>query len=156
MDQPTATEKANRRRARMMRFVNVPVRRLLRLPFATPVSRRLMLLTFQGRKTGKTYRQPVSYVPDGDTLLSPGGGRWKLNLREDQTIDMRLRGRPARARPEFVRDPDEVEQLLQKMMKVNRRLTSFVPFIGADGRIDRPQLDNAVAHGFCIIRWHLV
>jgi hypothetical protein len=32
---------------------------------------RLVLLT--GRKTGKSYRQPVSYVRDGAVLLTPGG-----------------------------------------------------------------------------------
>jgi hypothetical protein len=40
-----------------------------------------MLLSLRGRKCGKMYRQPVSFVRDGDTLLTPGGGRWKLNLR---------------------------------------------------------------------------
>jgi hypothetical protein len=69
-----------------MRVVNVPMRRLLRLPFRTPLSRRLMLLTFTGRKTGRVYRQPVSYAPDGDTLLTPAGGRWKLNLREGEAM----------------------------------------------------------------------
>lgn len=34
-----------------------------------------MLISFAGRKTGKAYRQPVSYVRHGDTLLTPGGGK---------------------------------------------------------------------------------
>jgi hypothetical protein len=56
--------------ARFMRVINLPMRQLLRLPFQTPLSRRLMLLSFTGRRTGRQYRQPVSYVPDGDTLLT--------------------------------------------------------------------------------------
>jgi deazaflavin-dependent oxidoreductase (nitroreductase family) len=146
---------ARRRRQARMRLVNIPMRRLLQLPFATPISRRLMLLHFTGRKTGRAYRQPVSYVPDGDTLLTPGGGNWKLNLREDEPIRVRLRGRDRQARPEFIRDSAEVERLLKKMMAANPRLTSFVPFIGSDGRIDQPGLSVAVAHGFCIVRWHI-
>jgi hypothetical protein len=71
-----ATAARMRRQARLMRIINVPMRRLLRLPFPTPISRQLMLITFPGRKTGRIYHQPVSYVVDGDTLLSPGGGRW--------------------------------------------------------------------------------
>jgi hypothetical protein len=66
-----------RRRASLMRVINVPMRRLLRLPFATPLSGQLMLISFTGLATGKAYQQPVSYVPDGDTLLTPGGGKWK-------------------------------------------------------------------------------
>jgi hypothetical protein len=58
-----------RRRARIMSIINVPMRRLLSLPFPTPLGRRLMLVTITGRKTGRVYRQPVSYSVDGDTLV---------------------------------------------------------------------------------------
>ncbi len=67
--------------ARIMSLLNIPVRVLLRLPFQTPVNGRLMLLSYTCRKSGKAYRQPVSYVQQGHTLLTPGGGRWKWNLR---------------------------------------------------------------------------
>ena len=73
---------AMRRRARIMRAVNVPMRAALSLPFATPLSGNLMLISYTGRKSGKAYRQPVSYVRDGDVLLTPGGGRWTLNLAD--------------------------------------------------------------------------
>jgi deazaflavin-dependent oxidoreductase (nitroreductase family) len=147
-------EKA-RRQQQIFRVVNVPMRALLSLPFATPISRRLMLVHYKGRKSGKAYRQPVSYVDDGDTLLTPGGGNWKLNLAEDQPVRICLKGRDVQARPELVRDPQEVEQLLNKMMAVNPRMTSFIPFIGSDKQIDQEKLKAAVEHGFCIVRWHL-
>ena len=140
---------------RLMRWINVPMRLALRLPFRTPLNQQLMLLRFTGRKSGKTYRQPVSYIPDGETLLTPGGGTWKRNLREDRAITIWLRGRKVAARPEFVRDPVEVVRLLSKMMDANPRVTAFVPVMGADGQVDRDKLDNAIRYGFCIIRWHL-
>ncbi len=144
-----------RRQARLMRIVNVPMRRLLKLPFPTPLGRRLMLLTYTGRRSGKVYQQPVSYVPDGDTLLSPGGGRWKLNLSSDQPIRIRLQGRDRRAVPELVHEPAEVNRLLHTMLTANPRLASFVPVVGADRQVDPAKLANAVDHGFCIVRWHL-
>ncbi|MFL6164394.1 MAG: nitroreductase/quinone reductase family protein [Jatrophihabitantaceae bacterium] len=144
-----------RRQARTMRIVNVPMRRLLRLPFPTPLSRRLMLLTYTGRKTGRVYNQPVSYVADGDTLLSPGGGKWKLNLRGDQPIQLRLHGRGRPATAELVRDPAEVDRLLHTMLAANPRLASFMPVVGPDKQIDESMLTNALEHGFCIVRWHL-
>jgi hypothetical protein len=143
------------RRARMMRRVNVVMRLVLWLPFKTPLSGQLMLLFFRGRKTGRRYRQPVSYVRDGDTLLTPGGGKWKLNLDDGEPIQVRLGGRDVVARPEFVRDVDEVDRLLQLMMAHNSRLSSFVPFVERDGRIDRNKLETALSHGFCIVRWHI-
>jgi len=75
----TVNQAAMRRRARIMRAVNVPMRTVLGLPFATPLSGNLMLISYTGN-SGKAYRQPVSYVRDGHVLLTPGGGRWTLNL----------------------------------------------------------------------------
>jgi len=51
---------AMRRRQRIMRAVNVPMRAVLGLPFATPLGGSLMLISYTGRKSGKAYRQPVS------------------------------------------------------------------------------------------------
>jgi deazaflavin-dependent oxidoreductase (nitroreductase family) len=144
-----------RRRARLMRIANVPMRRLLSLPFETPIGRRLMLLTLTGRKTGRIYRQPVSYVEDDGVLLTPGGGRWKRNLVEGRPVSVRLRGRAVLATPELVGDPDEVDRLLRRMMSRNPRLSSFVPFIGQDRRIDPDRLRTAIDYGFRIVRWHV-
>jgi hypothetical protein len=137
-----------------MAVANVPMRPLLRLPFSTPLSRALMLITFSGRKTGRIYQQPVSYVLDGDTLLTPGGGKWKLNLREGEPVTARLRGRRILLRPQFIKDVDEVQKLLVKMQAVNPRLTLFVPIKDRQGQIDREKVEAAVRYGFSIIRWH--
>jgi hypothetical protein len=141
------------RRARVMRMINVPMRRVLSLPFPTPLGRRLMVVTLTGRKTGRIYRQPVSYVKDGDTLLTPGGGAWTRNLREDTAVPARINGKHARLTPELLRDPDQVERLLLKMAETNPRITSFVPFFDA-GDINRGKLQNALEYGFRVVRWH--
>ena len=143
-----------RRLARLMNMVNVPMRFLLRLPIATPLSRQLMLLYLTGRKTGKTYLQPVSFVRDGETLLTPGGGRWKLNLHEGECIHLRLGGRDRLARPELVRDVDEVDLLLRRMAALNPRITSFAPVAGPGGQIEHHRVEAAVRYGFAIVRWH--
>ncbi len=75
-----------------------------------------MLISFTGRKTGKAYRQPVSYVQQGDVLLTPGGGKWKWNLRDGQSVRIRLQGVDVIARPEVIKDPDEIERLLAVLL----------------------------------------
>ena len=147
---------AMRRRARIMRAVNVPMRAVLSLPFATPLSGNLMLISYTGRKTGKAYRQPVSYARDGDTLLTPGGGRWTLNLGNGRPVRIRLRGRDVVARPELVTDAAEVERLLGVIGAGNPGAAKFVPIPRRpDGRLEPEALDAALRHGFCIVRWHL-
>jgi hypothetical protein len=141
--------------ARLMRAINMPMRLLLRLPLRTPLSRQLMLVYLTGRKTGKHYQQPVSYVTDGDTLLTPGGGRWKLNLHPGQCTRLRLRAHDVLARPELVRDVDQVDRLLRRMQAANPRITRFAPVAGVDGQIDRGRVENAVRYGFAVVRWYL-
>lgn len=142
--------------ARTFRVLNVPMRSILGLPFPTPLGGRLMLVHLIGRRTGRHYRQPISYVRHGETLLTPGGGNWKLNLREDQPVRIRLRGRDLRARPELVRDPESVEQLLGVMAAGNPMVGRFVAIPkDSAGHYDRSRLELALRHGFCIVRWHL-
>jgi hypothetical protein len=138
----------------VFRVVNVPMRSVLGLPIATPLGKRLMLVHLTGRKTGRQYRQPVSYVRDGEMLLTPGGGRWKLNLVEGEPTHVRLRGRDIALRPELVRDTAEVDRLLGVMSAKNPMVGRFVPIPkGADGHYDLVRLELAIRHGFGIVRW---
>jgi hypothetical protein len=138
----------------VFRVLNVPMRFVLGLPASTPLGKRLMLVYLTGRKTGRQYRQPISYVRDGETLLTPGGGRWKLNLVEGQPTHVLVRGRDISLRPELVREPVEVDRLLGVMSASNPMAGRFVPIPkGADGHYDRGRLELAIRHGFCIVRW---
>ena len=112
---------AMRRRSRIFKMVNVPMRAVLSLPFPTPLSRNLMLVRYTGRKSGRVYRQPLSYARDGEALLTPGGGRWTLNMEGGRPVRIRLRGRDVSARPELVRDPGEVERLLDVIVRRRTR-----------------------------------
>jgi deazaflavin-dependent oxidoreductase (nitroreductase family) len=153
---PSATRPAGRRaQAAVFRVVNVPMRVVLGLPFPTPLGKRLMLVHHTGRRTGKHYRQPVSYVEAEGTILTPGGGRWTRNLRDGEPVHIRLRGRDVTARPELVAGPDEVERLLAVMAKANPSLQRFVRIPrDADGRLDPTALAAAIEHGFRVVRWY--
>lgn len=147
---------SRRIQARVMAVVNVPMRVLLGLPFPTPLSGRLMLISYTGRKTGKPYRQPVSYVQQDNVLLTPGGGKWKWNLQDGQPVRIRLRGRDVLARPELIQDTNEIERLLAVMAAANPSVNAFVGIpTGPDGRLDLGRLETAVRYGFRIVRWHL-
>ena len=153
---PEDAAAAGRRQARIMRVVNVPMRAVLRLPFATPLSANLMLISYTGVKSGKAYLQPVSYARDGETLLTPGGGRWTLNLKGGRAVRLRLRGRTVPAHADLVSDPAEVERLLDVIAVGNPRATRYIPLPRRpDGRLEPEPLAAAIAHGFRVVRWHL-
>src|SRR3954452_9679796 len=107
---PTSTRPLRRRiQARIFRVLNIFMRGLLSLPIPTPPGRRLMLVHYTGRRTGKSYRQPVSLERDADgTLLTPGGGRWTLNLRNGHARVLQIRGQRVTGRPDGSEDVDPV------------------------------------------------
>ncbi len=147
---------ARQRQAKIMAALNVPMRLVLALPFPTPLSGRLMLVHHTGRRTGRHYRQPVSYVADGTVLLTPGGGRWTKNLRAGDPVRLHLRGRDVVARPELVRDRREVERLLAVLRAKNPSLDRFVRIpTDPDGSYRPAALQAAIDHGFCVVLWHL-
>ena len=155
MSGTTTRPARGRAQAAVFRLLNVPMRALLGMPFPTPLGRRLMLVHHTGRKTGKHYRQPVSYVRDNGTLLTPGGGSWTRNLRDGEPVRIRLRGRDINARPDLIKDPGEVERLLGVMAAANPALRRFVPIPRDEsGRLDPRSLQAAIDYGFCIVRWH--
>lgn len=155
-DMPSDFQRRGRRQARTMRMINVPMRAILGLPIPTPLGRNLMLAFITGRKTGHVYRQPLSYVRDGDTLLTPGGGKWKLNLQDGKPVRLRIRGRIEYATPELIKDQPEVEAALNVVQAGNPNATRFMPIPRLDdGRLDPEAMARAITYGFCIVRWHL-
>ena len=69
------------------KIVNPFMKALLRSPFHSYASGSLVLLHFRGRKSGREFVTPLSYVRRENTvwLLSAHSTRWWMNLREDGT-----------------------------------------------------------------------
>jgi F420H(2)-dependent quinone reductase len=129
---------------------------ILRLPFQTPMSRRLLLLSYMGRKTGRSYTIPVSYVEKGDDLLIPGGGTWKTNLENGAPVQIRFLGKERSAIPEVIRDPDKVEELVTFMIAANPAVSRFIGVPKQpNGHPDREKLEKAVRGGFALVWLHL-
>jgi hypothetical protein len=69
--------------------------RILRSPLHGLLSHNTLLLSFQGRRSGKIYTIPLRYAQEGETLLcfTRSGNTWWKNLRGDTPVTVDLRGR---------------------------------------------------------------
>ena len=97
-------------------IINPVVRFLLRSPLHVLFSSSLMLVTFTGRKSGKSFTTPVRYVRDGETIrcFSSAENRWWRNLRGGATIVLRVRGQEARYAARLIEDDAaEIEKWLR-------------------------------------------
>ncbi len=98
----------------LAKIVNPIVKALLRSPLHRLASKHLMLLTFEGRKTGRTYRVVVGrHEVDGTLVVPTGttGRRWRLNFRGRTPVVVTIEGRHLRGRGELVEDPEEVAHI---------------------------------------------
>lgn len=88
----------------MNKVINPVVRLVLLSPVHGMLSSALLLLTYQGRKTGRTYTLPVQYAQEGQKIyLVPGAPEhktWWRNLRGEAPVQVYLRGKrlPGKAR----------------------------------------------------------
>jgi deazaflavin-dependent oxidoreductase (nitroreductase family) len=140
----------------MFHYLNPLMRVLLQLPIKK-MQERLLLLYFTGRKSGRQYTVPLSYVADDDgSLLLPGGGSWKLNLDDGKAVRVRLQGKRRTAQPEVIRDRAQIRRLLPTLFRGNPRAESFVGVpLRPDGTPDQEKLNEALDEGFTIVRLRL-
>jgi deazaflavin-dependent oxidoreductase (nitroreductase family) len=89
---------------------NVFMKTILRSPLHGLASQNVMLITFTGRKSGKTYTTPVNYVRDGEGLivLSHEDRTWWRNLRGGAPISVRLQGQELTGTGEVFEEPEAV------------------------------------------------
>lgn len=68
------------------------------------ISKSTLLLTFTGRKTGKTYTTPVSYSQRGRQVYIFSHAKWWRNLRGGAPVTLRIQGRDLQGVAESVED----------------------------------------------------
>ena len=107
-------------------LLNPLVRGILRSPLHAIMSRRLLLITFTGRKTGKQFTTPISYLRDGDVLLIGVGGSWWKNLRNGGKVQVRVRGRSYTGVTEVVTDKAGIYQAYQAILAHNPTQARFM------------------------------
>ncbi len=107
-------------------IANPVLRLLLRSPLHRLMSGRLLLLSFRGRRTGKSYTIPVGYVEHNGVLLITAQSRWWKNLGEGAVVDLRLRGRARTGRTEVVRDDAALIEGFRVMLKQTPRLGEMI------------------------------
>jgi len=83
---------------------------LLRSPLHGLLSGNMMVINYTGRKSGKAYRLPVSYLRLDDTLLTISfkNRTWWRNLRGGASVTIHLQGKDVSARAEVVEDDQGV------------------------------------------------
>ena len=138
------------------RLVNPVVRLLLRSPLHPVLRRSLVILSYQGRKTGRWRSLPCLYARDGqDLYVVPGqAGRkvWWRNLRQPTRVRLRLQGRD-REGIAASSDPEAVAAGLRHYLaRYPKAARPLGVRLDADGI---PHGTTTAAHPLVVVRVHL-
>jgi deazaflavin-dependent oxidoreductase (nitroreductase family) len=140
---PAEVKKANR--------FNKVARRVLASPLHPLLSRRLMLISVTGRKTGTIYTTPVAYTADGGHLLIAAGGRWRHNLAAQPEVTVVLRGKTLHYRASVTSD-DDYEAQVATMATLNPTWARYTAIeLGPDGQPTRASIARARARGLMLV-----
>jgi hypothetical protein len=120
----------------VLRFINPMMIALMRSPLHAAVSKDIMAITFTGRRSGRRFTAPVSYVRQGQVVrcFTTPEMRWWRNLRGGAQVSLRIAGEDLTGRAEAVTgDPKRVADALDAFLS---RLPRDAPYydVGLDAQ----------------------
>jgi deazaflavin-dependent oxidoreductase (nitroreductase family) len=119
---------------------------LIRSPLHGFVSKSMLVIGYQGRKSGKRYETPVNYVRDGDELLvtSYSNRTWWRNMLGGAPVTVWLMGKQIQASAEAYSDPANVTRYLQAYLdQVPQQARYFNVTLDGQGRPIPAQVTQA-------------
>jgi len=100
----------------------------LRSPAHGIVSKTVLLITFTGRESGKTYTTPVDYSQEGDQVNIFTHADWWKNLRGGALVSLRIRGREFQGSAEPV--AEDKQAIAAGLMAHLRKVPSDARYYG--------------------------
>lgn len=90
-------------------IVNPAMRLLLCSPLHFMMSSSVLLITYEGRRSGRRFTTPLRYVRDGDVVrcFTSGDTQWWRNLQGGREVRLRVRGNNARYLARVVEEDTE-------------------------------------------------
>ena len=102
-------------------LVNAVVRTLLRSPLHFLMSKSVMVVNYEGRKSGRSFSTPVRYLRVGNQIMCTTSDhvQWWRNVKSNAEATLLVEGVPARYRGEImVRDPVATIEKLRNFLAV--------------------------------------
>jgi len=135
---------------------NFFIKAIVNSPLHFMLGERFAVITFTGRKTGKTYSIPVNVTPIAGilTAVSLRGRTWWRNLRGGRMIRLRRNGSRLEVRAETVEAPEAVSAgLAAYFRQVPGDAKYFKVHVDPDGEPEPKELEH-VAGDRVLIRFH--
>lgn len=131
----------------ILKLLNPLVIALLKSPLHSLMSKDVMLITFTGRRSGRSYTTPVSYVCEGQTVrcFTRSLNAWWRNLRGGAGVSLRIRGEEQRGHAEAISgEPKRIADTLEAfLIRLPRDAAYYDIALDSNRRPDRADLERA-------------
>jgi deazaflavin-dependent oxidoreductase (nitroreductase family) len=103
---------------------------LLRRNWMGPAGNFIMVITTTGRKTGKQYARPITYIADGDTYIGTNTGlsNWYKNILVNPDVTLDIKGKRLKARCMPANSPEEKRAIFEIFRR--EQAANFVRIFG--------------------------
>ena len=137
-------------------YISQIVKMILRSPLHVLMSHQTMLLTLQGRKTGKTYTVVVTYIQDGKMVFFLSRANWWKNLRGGAKVLLQLRGKAVTGFAEAVFDQSLTEEKITQIVEMNAKEAKYFSVVMDNQNTVDPASVKLSAQHFILIRIRLL
>lgn len=135
---------------------------MMKLFLKTPLlqnglGKRLALLSFTGRRSGRRYTIPMSYARDGDTvfMMTQKDRSWWRNFADQPEVELRLAGRVVTGTAEaHIGTEDDVTEVVEHLSTRPVDAKAYGVIRLADGSIDPDSVKPSLS-GRVLVHVHL-
>lgn len=125
----------------LFKLLNPMMKAILKSPFHSLISSRIMIITFTGTLSGKEYSTPVSYYQEGRYVICFTHGKWWRNIGAGSTVKIRIRGQDVQG--QGIAIPDDVNKKTTSLFKLLKAVPSDAGFYGVRLNEDKePIMDD--------------
>ena len=103
----------------IFKVANPLMKLILNSPLHGLMSKRLMVLSFTGRKSGRRFSTPVGYVREGDKVFVFTHSAWRHNFLNPAQVSMRIQGKDMPGKAVLVTDPEQIRHMVQALSAAN-------------------------------------
>jgi hypothetical protein len=130
-------------------LINPTMNRLLSSRWHHLFSKRIMTVSYLGRKSGKCFNTPISYYRKGNTVYCFTNGAWRYNFSTVSTATLRIAGRDYPATGKLF--DGGREQQVDTMSAYFKAVPQDKKFYGIKGGADDEPNRTQVAQALCSI-----
>jgi len=131
----------------MFRILNPIMKAILKSPFHKAVSGQIMIINFQGAKSGKEYSTPVSYSRENGTVNAFTHANWWKNFTNGAEVKLRLEGQNVSGYATAISaDPERITTALyQHIVAVPNDARFYGVTLDAEGQPNMDQVKAAAS-----------